>query len=63
MEFYHVIIVLENNNIKRDLILLKVMLKFMRKQIEINNYAGPASPGADILDTLLESGNEKVLGF
>ena len=37
MEFYHVIIVLENNNIKRDLILLKVMLKFMRKQLEINN--------------------------
>ena len=63
MEFYHVISVLENNNIKRDLILLKVMLKFMRKQLEINNYAGPASLGADILDTLLESGNEKVLGF
>ena len=63
MEFYHVIIVLENNNIKRDLILLKVMIKFMRKQLEINNYAGPASLGADILDTLLESGNEKVLDF
>ena len=63
MEFYHVIIVLENNNIKRDLILLKVMLKFMRKQLEINNYAGPASLGADILDTLLENGNEKVLNF
>lgn len=30
------------------------MLKFVRKQLEINNYAGPASPGADILDTLLE---------
>ena len=39
------------------------MLKFVRKQLEINNYVGPASPGADILDTLLESGNEKVLDF
>lgn len=39
------------------------MLKFVRKELEINNYAGPASLGADILDTLLESGNEKVLGF
>ena len=39
------------------------MLRFMRKQLEINNYAGPASPGADILDTLLENGNEKVLNF
>ena len=39
------------------------MLKFVRKEPEINNYVGPASPGADILDTLLESGNEKVLDF
>lgn len=39
------------------------MLKFVRKQLEINNYVGPASPGADILDTLLKSGNEKVLNF
>lgn len=39
------------------------MLKFMRKQLEINNYAGPASLCADILDTLLENGNEKVLDF
>lgn len=62
MEFYHTISILENNNIK-NLILLEVMLKFVRKQLEINNYVGPASPGADILDTLLESGNEKVLNF
>lgn len=39
------------------------MLKFVRKELEINNYVGSASPGADILDTLLESGNEKVLDF
>lgn len=39
------------------------MIKFRRQHLEINNYAGPASPGADILDTLLENGNEKVLGF
>lgn len=39
------------------------MLKFVRKELEINNYVGPASPGADILDTLLENGNEKVLNF
>ena len=39
------------------------MLKFVRKELEINNYVGPASPGAGILDTLLENGNEKVLNF
>ena len=39
------------------------MLKFVRKELEINNYAGPASLGADILDTLLENGNEKVLDY
>ena len=39
------------------------MLKFVRKELEINNYVGPASPGADILDTLLENRNEKVLNF
>lgn len=39
------------------------MLKFMRKQLEINNYAGPASPGADILDTLLEKRKWKSSGL
>lgn len=33
---------------------------FKRKQLEINNYARAATPGADILDTLLETGNEEV---
>lgn len=39
------------------------MLKFVRKELEINNYVGPASPGADILDALLKNGNEKVLDY
>ncbi len=45
-EFYYIRIMWYNN--------------FKRKQLEISNYAGVATLGADILDTLLEIGNEEV---